>query len=1005
MQKIIAIAFFLVWGSLRTWAQSPGFVIEKYTTANGLTDNSAQQVLQDSRGFLWIGCSNGLNRYDGKVVKQYNNFGKNGLTDLAVSCLAEDADGNIWIGTSNGLNKLNPFTETITHYYEGAGAGTIPYKWCNYLYVDKDKNLWLTTEKGLALYNISTNSFQNFPVSVFGADPTINKFINRVLEDSKGRFWLATSYGVKLFNRQNKTYQSFYFPETNGKAKWENVIISLFEDHNGTIWAGTWGGGLLQYNTKKNIFEKQLFENIPSSNLYFPAIAEVNDGSTYRLLVVVNNTLYYLNTEAAKNYLEEVQLLPKQRADLSSGNDSFSDLITDRQGNIWACGSYLCKLKREEFAVRSLLIGNNNKAFIYHIVPDIKNPATVFYLSSKEGWWKYDALSENITAWPLPLKENGLLKNINDWQSNGIGYWFTSEVGFGYYDIYNKRLTDLSALIKEKSGQLTTTFITIDKAGKIWLTMRRSGILVYDPLTKKSDVLFADIAKADNIFGSSVTDLKFLNGNIYCCAAEKLYKINPDNYAYTIIHPPAYEEQIDPGKISPGRMVVTKGERLLFSSSLRIYELKKDSLVIIFPATGLSAYTIENFEADAAGNMWVQTSKGIFKTDTLFKQWTRIPGIEATREDSYTAITTSSRKEILFNGKGELIILKDSLLPKSTPLPAVIINRIKYGEKQDYLVSLKEVNISSSYKDAIDLELSAIDFKNENKILYQLDGWDNNWSVLNGSAIVRYEQLPSGNYLFKTKTVNTRGEESKETLLRFAVIPPFYRTWWFITLLVLSLVVILFLIYHYRLQKAVEMEKLRTRIATDLHDDIGATLSSISMYSQAVKNQLKENNPQLENVLDKMGENSRDMVTSMSDIVWAINPGNDDGQKLIERMENYVTDICAVKNILLHFNADEKLGTTVLPLEHRKNIYLIFKEAVNNAVKYSAAKNIWVEVRLHHKSLTLIIKDDGEGFDEMTIKKGNGLKNLQLRAKEIRGTVTVQSLLNEGTTVCLNCSF
>jgi signal transduction histidine kinase len=176
------------------------------------------------------------------------------------------------------------------------------------------------------------------------------------------------------------------------------------------------------------------------------------------------------------------------------------------------------------------------------------------------------------------------------------------------------------------------------------------------------------------------------------------------------------------------------------------------------------------------------------------------------------------------------------------------------------------------------------------------------------------------------------------------------------------------------------------------------------MYSQAVKNQLKENNPQLENVLDKMGENSRDMVTSMSDIVWAINPDNDDGEKLIKRMENYATDICAVKNIALHFTTDEKLKTTVLPLEHRKNVYLIFKEAVNNAVKYSNAQNIWVQLGLQSKNLSLIIKDDGNGFDEATIKKGNGLKNLQTRAAEIKGTIAVDSGEGKGTTVSLVCT-
>lgn len=195
----------------------------------------------------------------------------------------------------------------------------------------------------------------------------------------------------------------------------------------------------------------------------------------------------------------------------------------------------------------------------------------------------------------------------------------------------------------------------------------------------------------------------------------------------------------------------------------------------------------------------------------------------------------------------------------------------------------------------------------------------------------------------------------------------------------------------------------RLRMAKDLHDDIGATLSSISMYSEAVKNQVKEKLPHLETILDKMGENSRDMVTGMSDIIWAINPDNDEGGKLISRMEDYARDICAVKDIQLHFNAADTISQVKLQLECRKNIYLIFKEAMNNAAKYAGAKNIQVQLGLNGAAINLMIKDDGKGFNEATVRKGNGLKNLEARAKEIKGNIIIDSVEGSGTTVSLQC--
>jgi signal transduction histidine kinase len=199
------------------------------------------------------------------------------------------------------------------------------------------------------------------------------------------------------------------------------------------------------------------------------------------------------------------------------------------------------------------------------------------------------------------------------------------------------------------------------------------------------------------------------------------------------------------------------------------------------------------------------------------------------------------------------------------------------------------------------------------------------------------------------------------------------------------------------------MQNLRISIATDLHDDIGATLSSISMYSDALKNQIKEKLPQLEPVLDKMGKNSRDMVSSMSDIVWAINPDNDEGKNLVQRMEQYARDLCAIKIVKLQFNTDDGIKSLKVPLEKRKNIYLVFKEALNNALKYSQATEIDISLRYKSQSLQLVIKDNGKGFDIAQQNTGNGLKNMQSRAREINASIRIGSEVNEGTTVEFEC--
>ena len=984
---------------------------DRITEKQGLSSNVINDIIQDSHGFLWIATDRGLNRYDGYTFKNYITLGPGGITDKVVHTITEDKEGNIWFGTENGLNKLNPFTDKIIQYFEGNGPGTIPAKWCNRLYVDKQKNLWLTTEKGVALYNTSTDSFENFPVTLYGKDSRNNKFISGILEDSKGHFWLSTSYGVKLFDRKTKTYKSYHKEENNGKSNLENVYAALFEDYNGTIWAGTFYTGLLRYNEINDAFEKVTLKNINTSKFTLTDIAQVTVQSLHYILIATDNSLISANIDNSLHDKEISSGITQLISDNTSRNYNIRKIFTDRQGTIWAASaSGLFRLKQSSFAfnwlpVENQVAGNN---FIYHIIPDIKNPTGIFYLTTNNNWFNYNKAENKIIPQTLPPEKKELLSHINAWVADNNGYWFSSVKGFGYYDIYNNRVRDMTSLIVEKSGQNTTGLIIKDDKKRLWITMRRNGILVYNPVTGEAVTLFADKQNHDNTVGENIRDLvQGPDGKIYFTAINKLYIVNPSDFSYKTCNALSQGEQSNSFKANPGQLFFTKSGRLLITSGLFIYELKNNQLVTVYPEKGFMNYDIEKITPDAAGNLWIKAEEGYYKTDTTFSKWYSFnPLLKNEEEGLPNEVYTGLPDEVLFTGTGKLGILNESLLQKSKQPAPVIISRIKTGEKENYLLSLNNKKISGSYKDAIEIELSPVNFLSdkETKVLYQLDGWDKEWKELTASPVIRYEQLPPGSYVFKTKAINAAGIESQETLMTFRIIPPFYSTWWFISLSVLLLASAAYLLYCYRLRKAVEMERLRTRIATDLHDDIGATLSSISMYSEAVKNQVKEKMPHLESVLNKMGENSRDMVTSMSDIVWAINPGNDDGEKLTLRMENYARDICSVKNVQLHFMADEKLNEIKLPLEHRKNIYLVFKEALNNSLKYSSATEIGITISRKNNQLQLTVKDNGKGFNTATTATGNGLKNMQLRAKEINATLQILSAQNEGTVIELSCT-
>ena len=188
---------------------------------------------------------------------------------------------------------------------------------------------------------------------------------------------------------------------------------------------------------------------------------------------------------------------------------------------------------------------------------------------------------------------------------------------------------------------------------------------------------------------------------------------------------------------------------------------------------------------------------------------------------------------------------------------------------------------------------------------------------------------------------------------------------------------------------------MRNSIADDLHDDIGSTLSSISILSELAK----EKSPDAKSLLDSIGENTQSIQENMSDIVWSLNAKNDRFENVLYRMNQFASEIFEAKNIALDFTSDASLSALKLTMKQRKNLYLFFKEAVNNAAKHSDAKKISIHIFQKDHHVEMIISDDGKGFDTSQTFHGNGMSTLKKRIEELSGYLKIQSHLNEGTVV------
>jgi len=209
-----------------------------------------------------------------------------------------------------------------------------------------------------------------------------------------------------------------------------------------------------------------------------------------------------------------------------------------------------------------------------------------------------------------------------------------------------------------------------------------------------------------------------------------------------------------------------------------------------------------------------------------------------------------------------------------------------------------------------------------------------------------------------------------------------------------------YIIYKIRINGLLAEQRLRNKIARDLHDDIGSTLSGIKLFSNMAQTKLVQEQSEATAIVERIGERSEKMIEAMSDIVWSINPVNDSMENMLVRMKQYAAEMLEPKNISYQFIADDKVGRMKTGLESRKDIYLIYKESINNAVKHSNCKNLMIQLKLDRKFFEMTITDDGNGFVQGK-RNGNGLENFRQRAKNIDGRIEIDSRQDKGTTIKL----
>jgi signal transduction histidine kinase/streptogramin lyase len=482
-----------------------------------------------------------------------------------------------------------------------------------------------------------------------------------------------------------------------------------------------------------------------------------------------------------------------------------------------------------------------------------------------------------------------------------------------------------------------------------------------------------------------------------------------------------------------------------FNSGLARYT---DGAFTFFTARdGLPAGAILNMHVDRSGRLWLASERGgLIRVDSpgadrpTFVSHTTANGLSS---NSVSAITEDRRGYLYVGGAGGLdrfdpetggvkyFTAEDGLMPgrlraafrdrygalwfgtsnglaRLTPAleqppapPPILISGLRVAgiahrlsARGEHAVSLANVRPDQN---RLEIDFIGLGFASGELLRYQykLEGADADWSAPTQQRTVTYARVAQGEYRFIVRAVNADGVVSVEPAsISFRILRPLWRRWWFLTLAACAVGLLVGAAFRYRVARLLEVANMRARIATDLHDDIGANLTRIALLSDVAK-RTKDEGP-----LTSIAHIARESVSSMSDIVWAINPNRESVLDLTRRMRQHADELFTLRGIDLRFEAPAASGSLKLGLDVRRDLLLIFKEAVNNAARHSGCSAVEIGLGVRHSRLVLSVTDDGTGFDASAEREGQGLTSMRRRAERIGASFEITSG-DSGTTLTL----
>jgi len=976
MVRIVFILLFIPFDLLaQAFTPNPDWRFENFNNQNHFISAGIGDIAIDKNNYVWT-SSTGVQRFDGNKTLDFNSFDRSngGLKSNATDVIA-DHTGRLWV-SSAGLC-----------YYDDASG--------KFIYVQPDRTrkingidfmilkenwMWFICDYGLAKLNLQSLKISYTSLTRLG-NPLGNFFVN----DST--LLVSSREKVYFYNTRNDTYTSRAFVYNHSLLK-----IFAVDTTAGTTFLGT-NSGLFTLNKLQQISPVPNGTNdIVVDLLFMPQDSE----KKYLFIATEGNGIQVYNTVKKRI---EFTYKHDDNNPYSISNNIISRLQPDNLGRLWMAtglGISMLDLDNQLWKMRFLEKSNANKIAIdkydstkawmssytkgmirmnwktkqvekeFFIKPEMRDIIDFVQLSKNKLLlaaprkileWDMTTGALNIQKLPLP-DSVGLLNNITSLiMAGGNTCYITTTLGLFRYDLVAHRVYPVAVYDRSSSASDPFQYILLNgfyDNGTVWMASR-NGLFSYNTKTNTTTIYRGKGESSDYYF----FDISAAPGGCIVCADETGINVfNRLTKSFTVIN--SIANLYKPLCVN----VLTENRKVWIATEAGIYNYDLDT---------------HRSERAARENKLMQQSAGSYFA---------VIGNQIVRpySNGYVYFNPNQKKD---------------LTPSDPIIESVHVNNrpfLKYNSHD----SKVEKTVFSHSENSINIDFTAFLYSNPTYInfRYRLVGAGALWQYAEDQRSANYAQLAPGDYTFCVQSGTRKGLWSKKpATFSFVILPPYWETWWFRTLAILLIAYSLYQLYRYRIKNILAIERIRERIASDFHDDIGAALSSISIFSEVADTQLEERMPheQTREIVAHISTQSRAMLDAMDDIIWAVNPQNDHFKDLAVRMREFAIPLLEARNIQFDINIQPDVVNSRINMEARKNIFLIFKECINNILKHSGCAAIKISAIRSNGQLEIIVSDNGIGFDLAAENTRNGLKNMQKRAREINGVVHVSSKPGEGT--------